>query len=165
MDKKISSKTLWQIFFVILGLLFLYAIREIAAIFLFALIIASAVDLMVQNLTKLKIPRTLGVIMIYLMFILVLAVLAYFIIPLFVQELKSLAKQFPELLEKISEENIVKKYGISDNMGQFLETLISGIQVGSGSIIRISRQLFGGLFAAVSIFVISLYLSLQEKGI
>lgn len=162
----ISSKTLWQIFFVILGLIFLYFIRQIVAIFLAALIIASAVDLMCGNLRKLKIPRFLGVIAIYLSFIFVMAVISYFIIPVFAAEFKTLASQFPELLEKVrSEAEFLKEFDILKNVGEFLSVLASGLRVGGESITEVSSRIFGGLITAVSIFVISFYLSLQEKGI
>ncbi len=160
------SKTSWQIFFVVLGLLFLYLVREVVAIFLFALIIASTVDLMVKNLKQLKIPRFLGVIIIYLLFILVLAVISYFIVPLFVSQFKVLAVQFPDLISKIQDEaGFLRKFGLLENLGQFLNVLASGLWAGGGTIVDISTRLFGGLVALVSIFVISFYLSLQEKGI
>lgn len=162
----ISSKTLWQIFFVILGLILLYLIREVVAIFFAALIIASAVDLMCGTLQKLKIPRLLGVIMIYLFFIFLLATISYFIVPIFAAEFKTLAGQFPELLEKVRREaEFLKKFDILENAGEFLSVVASGLRVGGESITEVSSRIFGGLIAAVSIFVISFYLSLQEKGI
>jgi predicted PurR-regulated permease PerM len=163
---EISSKTLWQIFFVILGLIFLYFIRQIVAIFFAALIIASAVDLMCGTLRKLKIPRLLGVIMIYLCFIFVLALISYFIIPIFAAEFKTLAVQFPELLEKVQRETeFLKRFDILENAGEFLNIGASSLRVGGESITEVSSRIFGGLIAMVSIFVISFYLSLQEKGI
>ncbi len=163
---EISSKTLWQIFFVILGLVFLYLIRQVVAIFLAALIIASAVDLMCGTLGKFKIPRLLGVIMIYLLFIFVLALIFYFIIPIFAAEFKILANQFPELLEKIRRESeLLKRFDVLENLGKSLNVLASGLRAGGESIIEVSGRIFGGFIAVMSIFVISFYLSLQEKGI
>ena len=162
----ISSKTLWQIFFVTLGLVFLYFIREVVAIFFAALIIASAVDLMCGTLQKFKIPRLLGVIAIYLFFIFLLAVISYFIIPIFVAEFKTLASQFPDLLEKVRREaELLKRFDILENIGEFLNVAVSGLRVGGESITEVSSRIFGGFIAAVSVFVISFYLSLQEKGI
>lgn len=163
---EISSKTLWQIFFVILGLIFLYFVREVVAIFFAALIIASAVDLMCGTLRKLKIPRFLGVIMIYLFFIFILATISYFVVPVFAVEFKTLAGQFPELLEKIQREaEFLNRFDILENTGEFLNVLASGLRAGGESIAGVSSRIFGGLIAVVSIFVISFYLSLQEKGI
>jgi len=163
---EISSKTLWQIFFVILGLIFLYLVRQVVAIFLAALIIASFVDLMCGTLRKLKIPRLLGVIAIYLFFIFLLAAISYFIVPIFAAEFKTLADQFPELLEKIQgEAEFLKRFDILENLGKSLNLFASGLRVGGHSLVEVSGRIFGGLIALVSIFVISFYLSLQEKGI
>jgi len=63
---EISTSTIFRIVFIALVLIFLYAIRDILVLIFFALIIASAVDLPARRLDKLKIPRLVSVLLIYL---------------------------------------------------------------------------------------------------
>ena len=67
---EISSNTIFRGLAVIALLFFAYLIEDVLAMLFFALIIASAVSVPVGWLKKLRVPRTLGVIIVYILTIL-----------------------------------------------------------------------------------------------
>ena len=98
----ISASTILRVVFVILILLFLYLIRDVIVIFLFALIIASAVAPAVNLLSKIKIPRVIGALIVYILVIGILGFLISLIVPSVAKDVKDLSSNLPGYIEDLS---------------------------------------------------------------
>src|SRR3989344_7513357 len=91
----ISTTALIKIVIVALLLVLLYAIRDIMLMLVVAIILASAMDPLVDWLyRKAKFPRGLSVIMVYMFFLGLLGLAVYFLIP-------PIAHEFSELSGRI----------------------------------------------------------------
>ena len=76
----ISYKVFVKFFLVVFGVALLYAVSDILAILLFAVVIASAIEPAILKLKEYSIPRLAGVIGIYIVVFLMFAVLFYFLL-------------------------------------------------------------------------------------
>lgn len=163
----ISISAILRIVFVLLGLIFLYLIRDILMIVFFAIIIAAAVSGPVGWLQKRKIPRILGVAFIYLVVFLAVGLVFSMIMPLLAEQISHLAGQFPAFMERIglSVQQWWGNYKIDANLQAILNQFSAKLGQATSNIFANVISVFGGLFSAMVVLVISFYLSLQEKGI
>ena len=166
----ISTETLLRFFAIIIALAALYVISDIVFALIFAVIVASALEPAIRWLQRRKVPRILGVLLIYLGIAASAAFFIYLIFPLVAEELKTVSAAFPALQSKFLSE--VEHLGVSslppflsDN-AQFLfriPTEYAGKI--SGGVVSFASTVFGVIFSFALIIVFSFYLAAQEKGI
>ncbi len=167
----ISTTTIWRIIFIGLVLAFLYAIRDVLVLLFFSIIIASAVDLPVRRLEKIKIPRILGVLFVYLISVGIIIGLLVIFVPSLSKEIKNFSSELPGYAEGIYNkfqrlqdsslkyQRIVKEIqGILFNLGEKLKGSFD-------TILAKTFGVFGGLISVIIVIVISFYLSVQKNGI
>ncbi len=98
----ISALTIVKILLVIIAAAFLYFIRDMILIIFVALILASALTPWIDWLERKRLPRALGILLIYLIFFTIAFSAVYLIIPPISVEISNLAKDFPTYWEKIN---------------------------------------------------------------
>lgn len=96
---EISSKTIIFTVFFLLGLGFLWQIKDLIFSLLIAFIIAGALKPAVNYLEKLRIPRVLASVVIYFSFIFVFFYIFTLIIPPLIGELISLFRNLPQIIK------------------------------------------------------------------
>jgi len=113
------------------------------------------------------VPRILGVIFIYLVMFLMIALVVTLIFPPLASQVKQLAISFPDFMDKIglSVQELWGKYQIEGNLQTLLDKLSSKLNQATSSVFSTVINLFGGLFSAGIVLVISFYLAVQEKGV
>src|SRR3989338_4444855 len=100
---EISTKTIfWALGIGILTIL-VYMVRDVIAILLFAIIIASALEPVLEFSQKKKIPRLLSLIIIYLLFFVIFAALIYILLPLLLGQLRDFSRNYPVYFGRIEE--------------------------------------------------------------
>jgi len=163
----ISTSTIFRVILILLGLVFLYLIRDILLIVVVAVIIAAAVNGPVSWMQRHKVPRILGVVFIYLLMFLMIALVVTLIFPPLASQVKLLAISFPDFMEKIglSVQELWGKYQIEGNLQTLLDKLSNKLNQATSSVFSTVINLFGGLFSAGIVLVISFYLAVQEKGV
>jgi predicted PurR-regulated permease PerM len=167
----ISPGTILRVVFIILILLFLYLIIDVIAIFLFALIIASAISPAVNFLEKIKIPRVLGTLIVYIIVIGILGFLISLVIPPVAQDIKTLSSNLPNYIESLSDkfESIQKastKYrDFITQFQNFLAGLGDLLRKSASNLFSAAINIFGGIFSFFIALVISFYLSVQKRGV
>lgn len=167
----ISTNTILKVIFIILLLIFVYLIKNVIIIFLFALIIASAIVPIVGLLEKIKIPRVIGTLLVYIITIGILALIIYLIIPGIARDIKSFASSLPQYIEKISDKfdslkDISSKYqGIVNSVQNSLSELGDYLKGKSANLLSTAFGIFGGVFSFIMILIISFYISVLKKGV
>jgi predicted PurR-regulated permease PerM len=166
----ISTSTIFRIILIILGLILLYVIRDILVLLFFAVIIASAVDLPARRLDKLKIPRIISVLLIYLVCIGLLIGLLIIFVPSLTQEIETFSTEFPgyanELYQKfqrLQDSSLYQKL-VSEIQGT-LNSLKEDLRGSIGDILTRTLRIFGGLFSVIIVIIISFYLAVQRGSI
>lgn len=166
----ISTLTIFKIVAVLLILYFLYVIKDILAILFISLVLASALDPWVDWLQKKKIPRVLGIALIYFLIILAITFVISLVIPPIVDELKQLARDFPIYLEKFTlSMSVLREYtlehGILENVKEALLNFSSKIENAAGSLFSTVTGFISGFISFVLIMVITFYMVVEENAV
>lgn len=161
----ISWGTILKISVAILSFYVLYQIRDVLVWFIFGLIISLLFNPTINFLRKLKIPRVLAVIFVYVGVFGFLTLLIYLIIPIFVSEIQQFSKILPQYFEKISPP--LKGMGIQafENIESFVNILGGALDRIAANIFNVLFVIFGGIFKTIFILAIAIFLSLEEKTI
>lgn len=139
-----------------------------AGLFL-ALILSVLVDGAVTYLKKIKIPRAVSVIFIYLAIIFIFGSAFYFLVPPMVNEIKQFSANLPGYLDSFSPQLeqvqfFWNTYKTSDVLQKSLLGIGEKLISVTSNITSLISTVFGGLFTALVIFFVSLILSLKENG-
>jgi predicted PurR-regulated permease PerM len=167
----ISTSTIVKVIFIILGLVFLYLILNVIVLFIFALIIASAIAPAVGFFEKIKIPRVIGALIVYILVIAIAAFLISLIVPTVASNIKDLASNLPSYIESLSAkfkslQNVSSKYGvILDKLQEYLNGAGETLRNFGSNIFPAIIGFFGGIFSVILVLVMSFYISVQKKGV
>jgi predicted PurR-regulated permease PerM len=160
----ISWQTIIKVFLAGFVLYVLYLARDIVVWFFFALIISLLVEPAIVFLRKIKIPKIISVILIYLSVFGALGLVVYLASPIFVFELKQFSQNIPEYFEKISP--FLNSLGVetSQSFSDLSKYLIDNLQESSKSILRAIVVFFGGIASTAFIFILAFFISLEDRG-
>ncbi|MDD2730796.1 MAG: AI-2E family transporter [Candidatus Portnoybacteria bacterium] len=162
----ISTSTIFRFILIILGLVFLYLIRDILLMIFVAMIIAAAIDAPVCWLARHKVRRGLGVTMVYVAILLLLALFVYLVFPALAGQIKALAANLPSYLSGLGTSVSELEQKISmPAVQQILENVSNQLSEAATNAFGTVINVFGGIFSALVILVASFYLSVQDKGI
>ncbi len=156
-DLEQSTKIILKVVFAFLVLAFLWLVRDIVAILLLSLILASAMEPLADYLNGKKIPRVVSVFLVYLVVLGVVVLVLSLIIPTVIDQYKYLQAHLPEYGQALQ-----SRLGANFSVLDFWNSLINGGD--SGNIITSTFGIFSGFFSVIAILVISFYLVAEEKG-
>ncbi len=168
---KISTGTIVRTILVLLLIFFVYKIRDIAALILFSVVIASGVEPAAAWFQKRKVSRVLAVIFVYLIIFSVLGLVFYLVVPTLFSQLSDLSDYLPSsYLNRPIEKQIVEALptlpeSVSVLLLEFVRGAKDYIETIAGGFFSATTSLFGGALAFFMVFVLSFYLSVQENGI
>ncbi|MBL7058065.1 AI-2E family transporter [Patescibacteria group bacterium] len=166
----ISTFTILKILIVGVLIYFLYLIKDILAILFVSLIIASAVDPLVDYFQKRYIGRGVSIILIYLIAFFTVFIVVTSIAPPITKEVNKLLANSPEYISRVvSEYQVVNdymaKHGVLDNLKQSLGSMSSGVQTAASGVFSTVGSIFGGIFSFTLILVITFYMVVEENAI
>jgi predicted PurR-regulated permease PerM len=171
----ITTGTIWRGIFAVLLIVLIYFLRDIVLIILTSVVIASAVEPLAVWGKRYKIPRTLTVIVVYVLIAGAILSLLIIFMPPVVTEFIKFADELPEKLSSFDFSNLLPgQLGEIESDSSFFEglsfdSLADSVQNFFGSLSKglfgAVSTIFGGALSFVLILVLSFYLSVQEKGI
>lgn len=159
-----STKVIFRVVGVLLALAFLWVVRDIVVIILLSLVLSSAMEPMVDYLNRHKIPRSVSVLGVYFVVIAVVALIISLMAPLVIEQFKLLSQNLPSYTAQIESRypDLTAFLGGAD-LGNVIHTLFSS---GGGADTLFNRTVgfFNGVFAVISVLVISFYLVAADRG-
>lgn len=168
---EIATSTIFKTILLILLFVFLYILKDVVIIFLFALVIASGISPFANWLDERGFPRVIGVLGLY-MTILGLAVFIFsLVVPYISSDINRLIGFLPKVVEQVSSSLETAQQASPqylDFLGEIqniLATLSSSLQQASQSVVGLIVSVFGGVFSFFAILIISFYLSVTKKGV
>jgi predicted PurR-regulated permease PerM len=173
MEKKItfdiSIPALIKIFGVILGLLFLFLIRDVLLVLFIALALFVALDPIADFFqTRLKIHRAVAVSLIYVVLIGIIILAILLLIPPLVTETNQLIENLPGYFEKIAPFLEPFQKSLDSGAAATSQDVFKSIseQLGkiSSSIFSATLDVFGGVVSIITILVISFYMLVGERA-
>src|SRR3989338_2905625 len=168
---EINTSTILKVVLVILFFIFLYVLKDVLIIFLFAIIIASAISPFANWLDEKGFPRLLGVLILYLVILALIIGVLSLIIPYVSQDISQLVSTLPQLVTKVStslekvQQGSPQYLDFISEIQNILQGLSDYLQQSSQSIIGLVVSIFGGVMSAIAIMIISFYLSVTKNGI
>lgn len=154
MDKiEISYKTIIFTVFFLIALWFLYQIRSIILFLFICIIFASALGPIVDRLEKIKIPRPVAIMFIYLLIIGILTAVLAIIIPVLISQTIALINNLPEFLNKIGFYRLQLQPDIFNEPFTKLP----------GGLFKIISSTFSNVIMIFAFFVITFYLLMERK--
>ena len=165
----ISSGIVIRTIGIILGLWFLYVVRDIVALFFLAVILTATLDPVINLLAKRKIPRSFAVLIVYVGLFSILALLLSVLIPPFVSQLKGFSQNIPAYGESLSHtffgiEQYAASYGIQFSGHDFLQNIFGNILQSSGQIFSTTVGIFTFFISMLVIMALTFYMSVKEDG-
>jgi len=155
---------------VVLVIVFFYLIRDILAIILLSVVIASAIEPGVRRIVSWRVPRVLAVLFIYLGAIGGFGFASYFLIPPLLEDISASLVNLPFLIQRSFEQlaGRLEFVALSDFEPTFqtavlqAESYLHGIASG---FLGLASFIFGGIASFIFTIVISFYLAVQENGV
>ena len=173
----ITSGTIVRVIVFLMISALLYILRDVVLIVLAAIIIASAVDPGVRFFERKKIPRAIGVILIYLFMVVLAVIILLFIIPSFLSETSTVVKNIPSYITQINniipvlDQSIVSGYVplIQQIAGQissvdFYGAFSNAAGIG-GNLLATAQNVAGGALDIIIIIVLSFYFSVTKESV
>ncbi len=152
------------------GIYFLYLIRDVVLLVLFAILTAAALSPAIARLQRWRLSRTAAVIIMYAVLLSGgIALLAIFL-PLFFAEVKEFLHNWPEYAKRLDvtlsgAQAYLSTFGIDFQKERFFQDLEGDITGWLSNILSATVGLFQSFIHLVGYFFLALYLSLEEKGI
>ncbi len=167
----VSSGTIWRIIF-ILGLTFLLIlVRDVLALFVIAIVLASAFDPWVDWLQKIKIPRGLSISIIFLIFLSIITMVVILLAGPIGKQILDISSSFPQIYEKINETlakfntlNGVDPTAFRNSSGTSLTQLAQSLTTIGSNIFSFVTSVFGGIISFFMVLVLTFYLTIEENG-
>lgn len=165
----ITTATIIKTIAVFLLLYLLFLIKDILAQLFISLILASAFDPWVDWMQKRKIPRSLGIILIYLVLLSVISVAVYLIVPPITAQVSQLGENLPEYVQKISSgysslQDYTAQSSILTKIKESLGSVSSNVQGAATGIFETVTGIFGGIFSFFLILVMTFYMVVEENA-
>lgn len=163
---EISTSTILKVLAVILGLVVAYLIRNILVMLFLSIIIAAAVDSPIDWLVKHKIRRGIAVAIVYILLIALFGFLIYLIVPPLAGQIVNLASNLPDYILGIQDK--LQWFGgkfSQQSLQDLLMKLGGQLSASAGNIFVATINVFGGIFSALIVLIISIYLAAREQGI
>ncbi|MBI2628122.1 MAG: AI-2E family transporter [Candidatus Niyogibacteria bacterium] len=168
---EITTGTIIRALLLILLAVFLYWIREIVAVVLLAVVLASAVDPVARWFSRYRVPRVFSVILTYLLTFLVLVSAFYITVPPLFNELSDFIAQLPVYFKaNVSHQYLIQFFPelplfINDYFGDIFSAVNESLQNATNGFFENISSVFGGALSLVLIIILSFYLAVQEDGI
>lgn len=163
---EISPKTIFWVLGIGILAVLLYMVRDIIGVLVFAIIISSALEPLLEYTQSKKIPRLLTLIVIYVLFFVFFAALIYILLPLLLDQLNNFSQNYSTYFGKIEEVIGTIRFlpALSGNIQELLSQLTGQIPSFTALISYVS-SIFGGFIYFIVVLVVSFYLSISRGAL
>lgn len=165
----ITTATIIKTILILILLWFLIFIRSIIGVFLVSLLLTAALKPMVDWMEKRKIPRGLGLSLLYLAFFAIISLTLILTIPPLIHQTKQLAENFPAYWDKIiagigSFRDFSSQHGLLENINRIASSFENNLTNFAGNIFGTITSIFGGVAAFIFILVIAFYMTMEKNA-
>jgi predicted PurR-regulated permease PerM len=167
---EISTNIIFKTILIILGLLFLYLVRDVILLLIISVIVVSAIDPVIDWLQRKKVRRPFGVLFVYLAIFLIIGVSFSFLIPPMASQIDDFSQNFPKYYQSAQNSfGLVNQYFLEKHINistqQFFDNLSNFITNFPTRIFSTTIGVFSGLISTIVVFSLTFYMSIKEDGI
>jgi predicted PurR-regulated permease PerM len=170
MDKNVtvsfSIRSLFSIALALLVLALLFTVRDIVILFVIAYILASAMKPFVNKLHRYKVPKTVSILLLYLILGLILYLIFKILVPPMASQINSLVEDRQELAARFNDYFHQLPDGVESAVVKYVEVLPEKIQSFflSGSTMENIFGFFAGFAGILTVLFVSLYMLLENSS-
>lgn len=159
-----STKVILRVVLILLALGFLWVVRDIVIILLLALVLASAMEPVVDYLNRRRVPRSVSVLSAYIIVLALVALITSLMAPTVIEQFRVLSQNLPQYAVEVQARypNLTLLFGGAD-LNTIAQKLFSD-STNTDAIFSRTLGLFNGLFALVTVLVVSYYLVAADRG-
>ena len=168
----ISTESVLKVIGILIAVGFLWLIRDIIALIFVSFILASAFDPTVDIIQRFRIPRAVGIVVIYVVFFSVLTFVVVGISGPIATEVRNIAQELPKYyaeinasLERFQSANIFDGQRVSEIQGGLDQVILNLTRLASGNVLPVVSSIFGGLVSILLVLVITFYFSVHEGAV
>ena len=167
---EVGTKILLRFLIIALVLGFLYLIRDVVFLIFLSVLTSAALAPAVTRLKHFGLSRTPAVIIVYsVLFFGVVALISFFI-PIFIDEVRQFVVNWPAYSVYLNQmlgniESYLQPLGIAFEKESLFGNIEQSVGSGFTGIFSTTVSFFSGLISVLGFFFLSVYLSLEEKGI
>lgn len=167
----ISTGTIIRSILILLVLGFLYLIRDVLAMFFAALFLAALIDPFADYLERMKIPRGLAALLVYIVGLSLLAGALILIVPPVLSELQNFSSFFASFFPSVGAGHL--QYAdlfswetITQNIQQIVDTARgSGISAAVPELLQLGSTAFGVVAAVVVVLILAFFLVAEKTAL
>lgn len=161
----ISYKSILRVVIVLLGLTFLYVIREVLGLLFVSVILAAAIDPWVTWFHKRKIPRGFAIIIIYTILFLIMGITVAALIPPLKEQVGQLQTFYPQYYDLfVGEQGVGEEVPVEPEVASGLTAFDGNLAQFSFGAVDTLWNVGGGAFAFFGLLVLIFYMTIQENG-
>ncbi|MSR73507.1 MAG: AI-2E family transporter [Candidatus Pacebacteria bacterium] len=162
----ITWQSLWRIAVAVALAFVVYKGIDVILGFCLAIVIAAALDAPITWLQKKRIPRVVGALGIFATLVVLAAALIYAVVPIAISEFTNLIANATHIKGQAdSSLGFIKISQVTNVIVERFNTLANSLITGNVSLLAVASFLFGGIFLAVAVFVLSFYLTVGQDGV
>ncbi len=171
----ITVANVFKVIFAVLIFYFLFVLRNVLLILVTSVILASAIEPMTRFFIRKKIPRVIGVLLVYLSAIFIISGILYVFVPPLISDISNITSTIPEFITELSESDRftripgfeqffedLKDIGAGSDWLYFVGSRAGGAAAG---LLTTFSGFFGGILSTILVIVFSFYLAVQEDGV
>jgi len=163
----ISSLSILKVLAVLLVLSFIYMVWDIIVLLFVSLVFAASLGPAIDWLENKKLPRPIGILIIYAAVVLVFSLAVALIIPPITDQIDQLASSFPAYYERLisSFGDLSLKTDLSQTLQQNLQSVGNTLSGYTTSVFNTISGIFGGVFTFLMVLVLTFYFSVEKNGL
>lgn len=168
----ITPRTVFTLLAAVVGIWVAWQIREFILVILASVVVAAFIENGTRTLAKVRIPRFLAVVIMYVFGFAILAAILYIVVPIFLRELVEFVELFPPqstianvfapLTDFIA---VVKTSGLTISSDPFYILSRLASEFTAFGFVQSAGAVFGGLLNLTLVFVFSFYFAIADRGI
>lgn len=167
---EISTGIVFRTMLILLTVWFLYLVMDVIALVFIAVIITSAMDPLVDWLQAKKIPRSVGVLGLFLALFLLIGLVISFLIPPMIHQFQDFSNNFSTYFQAGENSLIYLKdffatKHIDFDPQQLINNSADSLSGLSGNIFSKTADIFSVFISIVVVFSLAFYMTVEENGI
>jgi predicted PurR-regulated permease PerM len=166
----VSTGTMIRFVLVLLGVVFVYFFRDLVGALLVSILLAFAISPIADALEKRKIPRSVTVLVVYIVFFSLLGLLILLLVPLVVSEWSDLLHGFGSIWTKVlsgfySLQSASAHYGFEASFDQSVVAFNSAVSNWFSGLYSTVTGVFSGIISFFIILVVSFFMVAEKNSI
>ncbi len=164
----ISTTTFIKAVLIVLGLWFLWFIRDIVAIFVASILLAALIEPFASWFAARSIPRGLAVLIVYTCLLSLAAIFILLVVPIVAQQggqlVSNFSSSYTQAMESLGQvRQVSADYGFADNLTSSLTALQTSLTNSFGSFFSTVWGVVGSVAAVFIVLVLSFYMVVDEE--